>query len=79
MWTVYVLLCEDVSYYIGVTNNLERRFKEHIASKGAKYTRSHKPVKIAYQETFSTKSEALQREFQLKKFSHQQKSIIIKK
>ena len=68
MYFVYILLCVDGSYYTGSTNNIEKRFKDHLAGKGAKYTKSHKPVKVIYKEKFSTKSEALKREAELKKW-----------
>ncbi|MEI0531064.1 GIY-YIG nuclease family protein [Brachyspira pilosicoli] len=43
---VYILLCEDGSYYTGVTNNLKERFIKHSKGKGAKYTKAHKPIKF---------------------------------
>lgn len=76
-WFVYILLCSDNSYYIGSTNDVEKRFKDHIEGRGAKYTKSHKPIKIIYQEKFSTKSQALKREWQLKKLSKSEKEDII--
>lgn len=77
MWTVYMLLCGDGSYYIGITNNLEKRFKVHLLGKGGNYTRSHKPVKIVYKEEFSSKSDALKREWQLKKLTRLQKEDLV--
>lgn len=67
---VYMLLCVDQSFYIGVTNDLPKRFKLHMLGKGAKYTRSHKPLKIVYQELREDKGSALRREHELKKLSH---------
>ena len=46
MYYTYMLRCEDNSVYTGITNDVKRRFKEHCSGNGAKYTRSHKPVKI---------------------------------
>ena len=62
LWFVYVLLCENGTLYRGYTNDLEARFAKHVAGKGAKYTRMHKPVKIIYHEEFETKIEAIRRE-----------------
>ena len=42
-WTLYLLRCRDGSYYAGITTDLDRRFREHAAGKGAKYTRAHPP------------------------------------
>ncbi|OGE14172.1 hypothetical protein A3F00_05330 [Candidatus Daviesbacteria bacterium RIFCSPHIGHO2_12_FULL_37_11] len=78
MWFVYVLLCEDKSFYTGCTNNLEKRFLEHKNGKGGHYTRSHKPVKLVYQEQFNTQSEALKRERQIKDWSRRKKIRILK-
>lgn len=82
MWYVYVLLCEDgslrpsgrkLSLYTGSTNNLEKRFSEHKSGKGSRYTRSHKPIKLIYQEKLATQSEALKRESEIKSWSRERK------
>ncbi|OPJ56732.1 GIY-YIG nuclease family protein [Alkalithermobacter paradoxus] len=75
---VYILECNDKTLYTGYTNNLERRIDTHNKGKGAKYTRYRLPVKLLYFETFSTKSEALKREYQIKKMTRKQKENIIK-
>lgn len=77
MYFVYILKCLDGSLYTGSTNNIEKRFKSHLEGKGGKYTRSHKPVKIIYEEKFKTKSDALKREMQIKKLSKEKKIILI--
>lgn len=73
MYFVYVLLCADGSLYTGSTNDIEKRFAAHKKGKGAAYTKSHKPIKIVWSESFSTKSEALKREAEIKKWSRVQK------
>ena len=70
---VYILLCSDGSFYTGYTKNLDARTKLHENGKGAKYTKSHKPQRIAYVELFDLRSEAMKREKEIKKLSHQQK------
>jgi putative endonuclease len=77
MWYVYILLCADGSLYTGSTNDVEKRFKTHLAGKGGAYTRSHKPVKIVYQETLSTKSEALKRELEIKSWTRGKKIVVL--
>jgi len=77
MWFTYILLCSDGSYYTGSTNDVEARFKEHLAGKGARYTKSHKPVKIIYKEKFVTKSEALKREAEIKKWPKKRKERLV--
>ena len=65
-WFAYVLLCENGSLYRGYTDDLQKRFESHKSGKGAKYTRMHKPIKIAYHEEFETKIDAIKRERYLK-------------
>jgi len=77
MWFTYILLCQDGSYYIGSTNDVQKRFQDHVEGRGARYTKSHKPEKIIYQEKFSTKSEALKREAELKKWTKTRKSALV--
>ncbi len=77
MYFVYILLCSDNSYYTGISNNLEKRFLNHKNGKGAAYTRSHKPIKIIYQEAYSDKSRALKREAQIKKLTKAQKELLL--
>lgn len=77
MWFVYILLCEDGSLYTGYSNNVENRFHDHRNGKGGYYTRSHKPVKLIYQEQFETQSEALKRERQIKGWSREKKIRIL--
>jgi putative endonuclease len=70
---VYILLCVDGSFYTGYTRDLDARTKQHENGKGAKYTKSHKPKKIAYVEMLDSRSKAMKREREIKKLSHRQK------
>lgn len=74
---VYILECKDGTFYTGYTNNLKRRIDMHQRGKGAKYTRGRTPVKIIHQEQFSSKGEALQREYYIKKLTREQKEQYI--
>lgn len=73
----YILECSDGTLYTGWTNDLERRVKAHNAGKGAKYTKSRRPVKLVYFESFSTKQEAMRREWKIKQLKRQEKEIMI--
>ncbi|QQG42095.1 MAG: GIY-YIG nuclease family protein [Candidatus Woesebacteria bacterium] len=79
MWFVYILLCQDGSYYTGSTNNIKKRFKDHVEGRGARYTKSHKPEKIIYQKEFSTRSEALKREAEIKRLPKTKKNALVLK
>ena len=74
---IYILLTEQNTLYCGYTDDVEKRFQTHLAGKGAKYTRSHKPVKIVYQQEFNTKSEAMKEERTIKRLSHKDKLELI--
>ena len=74
---VYILLTEKGHYYCGYATDVEKRFQKHISGKGAKYTRSDKPVKIVYKKELPTKSEALKREYKIKQLSHDEKKNLI--
>lgn len=74
---VYMLLCEDGSYYLGSTDDVGKRFAKHISGKGASYTRSHVPVRVVYSQELPDKSAALRREHELKQLTHDQKKLLI--
>jgi len=65
-WVVYLVRCSDNSLYCGISNDIKRRVIEHNAGKGAKYTRSKKPVKLVCTSFEMTKSEALKLEYRIK-------------
>ena len=73
----YMLRCADGTIYSGYTTDPCRRTAEHNSGRGAKYTRSRRPVELVYQENFATKSEALKREAALKKLVHAEKILLI--
>jgi putative endonuclease len=78
MWYVYVLTCADGTLYTGVTTELERRLAEHNAgAKGAKYTKTRRPVRLAYSETAADRSSALKREFAIKHLTREEKQRLI--
>jgi putative endonuclease len=73
----YVLECKDSSLYAGYTNDLNKRIQLHNEGKGAKYTRGRGPVKLIYNESFLTKSEALKAEYQFKQWPRKKKDMYI--
>ncbi|WP_427307558.1 GIY-YIG nuclease family protein [Cupriavidus sp. H39] len=72
-WYLYLLECTGDSIYTGITTDVARRFAEHQSGKGAKYTRSRKPLRVLGQLRFATKSEALKAEIEIKRMSSAQK------
>jgi putative endonuclease len=78
MFFVYIIETEDGTYYTGQTNNLLRRFKEHISntSKSAFYFRMHKPKYLVHLEEVETRSQAIQRELEIKRNRKLKQSLI---
>jgi len=75
---VYILLCSDNSYYVGVTNNLERRLQEHQeGEKGSLYTSKRLPVQLVYSEKIHGPLTAIKREKQIKTWSRTKKEALI--
>ncbi len=78
MYNLYILRCKDKTLYTGITVDLDRRVKEHNSSKrGAKYTRSRRPVKLVYSRRFRNRSNAQKEEARIKSLSRKEKLLMI--
>lgn len=77
-WLLYIVECCDGSLYTGITNNLDRRLKEHNDGSASRYTRSRRPVTLRYQEPCDDRSQALIRELSVKRLSRQEKKTLIR-
>ncbi len=78
LWWMYVVSCSDGTLYTGVTTNVSRRIKEHNgSSRGAKYTRSRRPVKLETALIFANRSEAQKAEYSFKQLSRDAKLSFI--
>ncbi|UXR78508.1 MULTISPECIES: GIY-YIG nuclease family protein [unclassified Staphylococcus] len=73
----YMVECADRSLYTGYTTDLTARIHKHNEGKGAKYTKTRRPVRLKYYEIYETKSEALKREYAIKQLTRQQKIALI--
>ena len=78
-WKLYILRCRDGSLYTGITTDVRQRLDAHNSGKGAKYTRSRKPVELVYQEACVDHSHALRRELEIKAMKREQKLKLIEK
>ena len=76
-WVVYVLRCRTGELYTGCTTDLERRVREHRSGSGGKFTRSRLPVTVVYKEESKNRSEALRREYAIKKMSRKEKLVLV--
>lgn len=75
---MYIVRCSDNTLYTGWTNHLEERIEAHNRGKGARYTRSRRPVELVYFESFATKEEAMSREFKVKRLTRAEKLRMIR-
>ncbi|MBQ2678037.1 MAG: GIY-YIG nuclease family protein [Firmicutes bacterium] len=74
---VYIVECCDGSLYTGWTTDVDKRVEAHNSGKGAKYTRSRRPVKLVYTEELPTKEDAFSREAAIKKLTPVKKRQLI--
>ncbi len=73
----YILACSDFSYYVGVTNDLDRRLLEHNNGEDkTSYTYNRRPVIIKYYEHFVDINQAILREKQLKGWGRKKKEAL---
>ncbi len=76
-WSVYILRCGDGSLYTGISTDVNARVRAHNAGKGAAYTRSHLPVKLAWVRKVKSESAARKREAAIKAMGKREKERLI--
>jgi len=75
---VYILKCNDGTYYTGMTNNLDRRYKEHELGLNKEcYTYSRRPLELVFYQEFMEVEQAIMFEKKIKKWSKAKKEAII--
>lgn len=72
-WYIYLIECEDGSIYTGIAVNVAKRYADHCAGIGAKYTRSHKPKRLLARFAAADRSAASRAEYAIKQLSSAQK------
>ncbi len=73
-YTVYIVRCSDATLYTGIAKDITARIHEHNHSpRGARYTKSRRPVELVYQEGARDRSAAQRREYQLRRLSRPEK------
>ena len=75
----YILACADGTYYSGWSTDPERRCRQHNAGRGARYTRSRRPVRLVYVEELPDRASAMRREIRIKRLPRRGKEKLIKK
>ena len=76
-WHVYIIECSDGSLYTGITNDLDKRITAHNDGRGAKYTKSRRPVRLRYSEPAADRKNASQREYAIKSLRKAEKMRLI--
>jgi len=76
-WFVYILRCNEGSYYVGIATDPKDRVKEHNAGQGSSFTNKRRPVKLVYSEEHETYASARKRETQLKGWRREKKEWLI--
>ena len=77
-WFLYILRCGDGTLYTGITTDVQARFAQHQAGKGAKYTRGRGPLEVVYTEECGDHSAALKRELAVKSLPREEKEKMLK-
>jgi len=75
-WFVYLIECRGESIYTGIATDVERRYAMHVAGKGARYTRSHPPVRLLARFEFADRSAASRAEYAIKQLSPARKRAL---
>jgi len=75
---VYILCCADGAYYVGHTDDIERRLAKHNTGDATGYTANRRPVELVFLDEFASRDEAIARERQLKGWSRAKKSALIR-
>lgn len=75
---MYILQCADGSYYVGHSDNLEERFEQHQSGTWGGYTKTRRPVRLAYSEEFPSRDEAFAAEQQTKGWTRKKKEALIR-
>jgi putative endonuclease len=73
-WSLYILKCKDGTLYTGITTDIEKRLQMHNKGRGARYTRSRRPVELFYQEDCGSRTRALVRECAVKSLAKKDKA-----
>ncbi len=79
MYFCYLLRCSDGSLYTGITTDPARRLKHHNRGQASKYTAARRPVRLVWKEKHRSRSSALRREAQLKRWPRRQKQALIRR
>ena len=72
-WCLYLIECQDGSFYAGITNDLAARYEAHAAGRGARYTRAHPPRRLLGAKPYENRAAASRAEWEIKQLPKQRK------
>jgi putative endonuclease len=75
-WYVYLIECRDGSLYTGIATDVDRRYAEHVAGKGARYTRSRPPLRLLARFEHPDRAAASRAEYAIKQLSPARKRAL---
>ncbi|NIF78941.1 GIY-YIG nuclease family protein [Paraburkholderia sp. Cy-641] len=75
-WFLYLLECSDGSVYTGIATDVAARFDKHTSGMGARYTRSHKPVRVLASFELADRSSASRAEYWVKRLAPPEKRAL---
>jgi putative endonuclease len=75
-WYVYLLECRDGSLYTGIAVDVDRRYRQHEAGTGARYTRAHPPLRLLGHCACADRSQASRLEYRIKRLTPAQKRAL---
>lgn len=78
-WYVYVLECQDKTFFTGTTTNLADKIEKHKTGKASTYTRNRRPVTLVYSEEYTNRTQANKAESAIKKMSREEKKAMIRR
>lgn len=78
-WRLYLIECRNGALYAGITNDLARRYAQHVAGKGARYTRANPPVRLVGSRGFPDRAAALRAEHAIRQLSKEAKPGFLRK
>lgn len=73
IWYVYIVECSDGTLYTGISNNIDRRIRDHNSGIGSKYTKGRRPVKLLAKRDCADKSHASIMEYKIKRLAREDK------
>ena len=75
-WFVYLIECRDGSIYTGIATDVDRRYAEHVAGKGARYTRAKPPLRLLVRFEYPDRAAASRAEYVIKQWTPARKRAL---